>query len=125
MRLLCCICGLILGLAVADRAAASGPGAHVMHIALHDGFAGETVVVKVDGREVYRRGGVKTDLRISRADAFDVETTTPFAEVEIAIEPGGPRAAIRLDLGATSYLAVDLKGGTLRLTPSREPFHYM
>ena len=96
-----------------------------MHIALHDGFAGTTVVVKVDGREVYRRAGVKTDLRISRADAFDVKAAAPFAEVEIAIEPGGPRAAIRLDLGATPYLAVDLKEGALRLTPSREPFHYM
>jgi hypothetical protein len=96
-----------------------------LHIALHDGFSGQTVRVAVDGREVYRRAGVRTDLRISRADAFDTETAGPVAEVEVTVEPGGQQAAIRLDLNITPYLAIDLKGSALRLTPSAEPFHYM
>jgi hypothetical protein len=124
-RILWCIGGLILGLVVVDQAAAPHPGADVMHIALHDGFAGHTVAVKVDGREVYRRAGVTTDLRISRADAFDVETAAPLAEVEVTVEPGGLHAAIRLDVAATPYLAVDLKPGMLRFTPAHEPFRYM
>lgn len=96
-----------------------------MHVALHDGFTGQTVAVAVDGHEVYRRAGLRTDLRISRADAFDAEAAGPEVQVEVTVEPSGPRATIQLDVRSTPYLAVDLIGGTIRFTPSPEPFHYM
>lgn len=96
-----------------------------MHIALHDGFTGQTVAIAVDGREVYRRAGVRTDLTISRADAFDTTTAGPEADVEVTIEPGGQRAKIHLEVNATPYLAVDIKGGSIHFRPSRELFRYM
>lgn len=96
-----------------------------MHIALHDGFAGHTVTIAVNKREVYRRTGVRTDLRISRADAFDTDVAGPTAEVDVAVEPGGLAATTRVDTAATPYLAIDLKGGALRLIPSAERFLYM
>ncbi len=46
-----------------------------LHIALHDGFQRRHVVIVVDGRTVFDRAGVTTDLRISRADAVDIEVT--------------------------------------------------
>ena len=96
-----------------------------MHIALHDGFAGHTVTIAVDGREVYRRAGVRTDLRISRADAFDVDVSGPIADVDVTVDPGGLRASARVDVAATPYLAVDLIGDAIRLTPSAERPLYM
>lgn len=96
-----------------------------MHIALHDGFTGQTVTVMVDGRQVYRRADVRTDLRISRADAFDTGAAGPTAEVEVTVEPGGMAAATRLDPTATPYLAIDLRGGTIHFTRSATPFFYM
>jgi len=96
-----------------------------VHIALRDGFAGQTVTIAVDKREVYRRAEVRTDLRISRADAFDTDVVGPRAEIEVTVEPGGHRAATRVDVAATPYLAIDVKDGTLRLSPSAERFVYM
>jgi hypothetical protein len=96
-----------------------------LHIALHDGFTGHTVTVTVDGREVYRRAGVRTDLRISRADAFDTDAPGPAAKIEVRVDPGSLQAAIRLDLAATPYLAINLINGAIQFTPSATPFFYM
>ena len=96
-----------------------------MHIALHDGFNGQTVTISVNGREVYRRSGVRTDLRISRADAFETEVPQGTAEISVSVEPGGLNATTRIDTTANPYLALDVYGGGIRFKPSNEPFHYM
>ncbi|HYP58284.1 MAG TPA: hypothetical protein VEQ35_08375 [Beijerinckia sp.] len=111
------------GLAFAGQAASSG--AKALHIALHDGFNGQTVTISVDGSEVYHRANVRTDLRISRADAFDTEAVGPKAKVEVTVEPGGQRAEVEIDVTATPFLAVDIVGGAIRFTPSAELFRYM
>jgi len=96
-----------------------------LHFALHDGFTGQTVAISAEGREVYRRADVRTDLRISRADAFDVQVAGPRVTVAVAVEPGGLHATAEIDVAATPYVAVDLQSGAIRIKPSDEPFHYM
>jgi hypothetical protein len=95
-----------------------------LHIALNDGFAGDQVAVRVDGREVYRKAGVKTDLRISRADAVDTEAADGGADVEI--EARGKVSRVRVDPKATPYLGVDLgPDGQPRFRQQAEPFAYL
>ena len=95
-----------------------------LHIALNDGFAGDQVAVRVDGREVYRKAGVKTDLRISRADAVDTEAADGGADVEI--EARGKVSRVRIDPKATPYLGVDLgPDGQPRFRQQAEPFAYL
>lgn len=96
-----------------------------MHIALHDGFAGQTVAVAIDGHEVYRRTNLHTDLRISRADAFDTAVTQRVVNLSVSVEPGGLKLTLPVDTVATPYVAVDVVDGVLRLRPSDEPFHYL
>jgi len=100
-------------------------GINTMHIALHDGFAGQTVTIVVDGRQVYRRSGVQTDLRISRADSIDVETQVTVATVEVSAQPGNLQASAQVDVKVTPYVAVDIVRGAIKLTPAAEPFQYM
>jgi hypothetical protein len=119
-RLLLSVCSV----ALADQSTSSS-GPQTLHIALHDGFTGQTVSIAVDHREVYRRSGVRTDLRISRADAVDTEAAGPEITVEVTVDPGDQRAVMRVDICATPYLAIDLKSGAIHLTLSGEPFHYM
>jgi hypothetical protein len=116
---------VLAGLALVGQACLAFSGGDALHIALHDGFKGQTVTVTVDGRQVYHRAGVQTDLRISRADAFETETTGPQAQVEVTIEPGSQRAAMSVDVRSTPFLAIDVTGNAIRLTPSAEPFRYM
>lgn len=97
-----------------------------LHIALHDGFAGQRVQIKVNGRAVFDRAGVRTDLRISRADAIDVEAPLQPSRISITIDPGGISGATEVAPGPTPYLAADLEeNGHIRWTPSAEPFRYL
>ena len=95
-----------------------------LHIDLRDGFAGDPVSIRVDGREVYSKTGVKTDLRISRADGLDVEAPRPAATVEV--ETRGHSASASVDAELTPYLAVDLgPDGHPAIRASAEPFAYL
>lgn len=95
-----------------------------LHIALQDGFAGDAVTVRVNGREVYRKDGVRTDLRISRADGFDVPTQAGESRVEVQARAQVGSAAV--DADRTPYLAVSLDGdGRPQFRPSTEPFAYL
>jgi hypothetical protein len=95
-----------------------------LHIALHDGFAGDAVTIRLAGREVYRKEGVRTDLRISRADGVDAPAPEGAATVEV--QARGQTVATEIDAGATPYLAVSLDAdGRPEFRTSNEPFAYL
>lgn len=97
----------------------------ILHIALQDGFRNDTVVVRVNQREVYRRTGVSTNLAISRADAFEVEVEEGAVRVEVELPGRNRSGAVSLEPAQTPYLAVEIAPeGSLLLTPSAEPFRY-
>jgi hypothetical protein len=95
-----------------------------LHIALQDGFTNDTVAISLDGREVYRKDGVKTDLRISRADAIDVETAGGNVTVEVRAK--SQSGSISLDPNRTPFLAASLDAdGRPLFRTSPEPFGYL
>lgn len=97
-----------------------------LHIALNDGFAGDAVAIRLDGREVYNKAGVKTDLRISRADAVDADAAEGGAEIEVEVEVRGHAARTRVDPKVTPYVGVDLgPDGQPRFRQQAEPFAYL
>jgi hypothetical protein len=99
---------------------------HSLHIALHDGFRGHHVVIAVDGRTVFDRAEVTTDLRISRADSVDVEVQTEQINLTVTVNPGGISGSTDHNVTTWPYLAIDLQSdGTLRWTRSHEPFQYL
>ena len=95
-----------------------------LHIALNDGFADDSVAISLDGREVYNKAGVKTDLRISRADGLDTEAPEVGATVEVRAR--GRSATATIDPAETPYLAVNIDAeGRLEIRRSSEPFGYL
>jgi hypothetical protein len=95
-----------------------------VHIALQDGFQSDSVAIRVDGREVYNKDGVTTDLRISRADGFDVEAPDAGATVEVRAR--GISVATAVDPRRAPYVAVDIgSDGRPRMRLSEEPFAYL
>jgi len=91
-----------------------------LHIALNDGFAGDAVAISLDGREVYNKADVKTDLRISHADQVDAEAPDAGATVEVRAR--GLSASAQIDPAATPYVTVNIgPGGQLEIRPSAEP----
>jgi hypothetical protein len=95
-----------------------------LHVDLQDGFRGDPVVVRLSGREIYRNGALKTDLRISRADGLEAEA--PDAGATIEVDVGGRTASANVDPARTPYLAVNVEAdGRPAIKAATEPFAYL
>lgn len=91
-----------------------------LHLALADGFADDAVTVRINGHTVYRKEGLRTDLRISRAAAVDLPLDE--ARASLAVEARGITADLEIDAGETPYVTVDLSpDGRPILRPSADP----
>jgi hypothetical protein len=95
-----------------------------LRIDLQEGFNNDTVAVRVDGAEVFRKTGVKTRPPVGVAESFEVEASDP-AHVEIEVATKQQSAAVDLHVSEFPYLGVSSSGGGLELNPSRELFRYM
>lgn len=95
-----------------------------LRIDLQEGFDNDSVAVRVDGAEVYRKTGVKTRPTVGVADSFEIEARDP-AHVEIDVATKMHKVAIDLKVSEFPYLGVSCARGGLQLQPSRELFRYL
>ena len=93
-----------------------------LRIVLRDGFRGHTVIITVNGHEVYRRSGIPTALT-SPAETVEIATASDVARVTVSATPGTFRGSLDVDLSAHPHLAISLVGdGTVSFEPSATPF---
>ena len=90
-----------------------------LHVALRDGFHNDTVTIKVNGKEVYRKSGITTDLTISFADSVEVPVEGATARLEVTVE-GGQRKSEEVRVAETPFIAVWILDGTMEFRKSKE-----
>jgi hypothetical protein len=94
-------------------------------IALQDGFEGELVVVKVDGKEVFKHDHVKTKHQIGKAASFEVDVKEGPARVEVSLPLKGLAKIIDLKVSGDVFLGVSLtENNKIKHNVSSEPFRY-
>jgi hypothetical protein len=99
---------------------------NTLHIALHDGFQADSVVITVNGQPAFKKSDVTTNLTISYADAVEVPVSDVTADVEVRVSSRAQAAQLTVNVLETPYLAVSLsEDGVPQLSPSKEMFHYM
>ena len=86
------------------------PRPTTLRIALGAGFRGHTVVIVVNGREVYRRADVTTDAMTAQADVVTTAVTSPTARLAVSVHPGELLATLDLDLSRHGNVAISLVG---------------
>lgn len=85
-----------------------------LHLDLREGFNNDTVVVRLDGREVYRRSGLSTNYSVGLADRVEIETPEGEVEIEVALPDRGIASTIHHTAGPPATLAFALdSAGTL------------
>ena len=98
----------------------------LLHIAFQEGFFDETVVVRVDGREVFRKDGVKTRLQTGYADSFEIDVQEGSVNVEVALPSKNVSESMTLQVSNPVYLGVSLiPDGRVHSRVSSEPFGYL
>jgi hypothetical protein len=96
----------------------------VLHIALQDGFAGEPVTIRVDGREIYKKDQVRTRTQIGFADS--VEATVPQGVANVEVSARSSTVKLTHTLTQDLYIAVSLgPNGRIDHKSSTQPFGYM
>ncbi|HEX6745736.1 MAG TPA: hypothetical protein VF092_00375 [Longimicrobium sp.] len=80
-----------------------------LKIDLREGFDGDTVLVRVGGREVYRRSGVRTNYSIGLADRVETEVGPGPVEVRVELPERGTAGgyATRPEEGTVVAVALD------------------
>ncbi len=98
-----------------------------LHLALQGGFAGETVVVKVNGREVFRNPEVKTRMQIGLAADFEVDVPAGTARIEVEIPERKTSTSFEVPITAgATYVGISLdRSGKIEHVVSDQPFGYV
>jgi hypothetical protein len=79
-------------------------------IVLGSGFRGHTVVVMLDGREVYRQVDVTTSVTTTHADAFVATARGSRVRVMARVTPGDLVVSAECDLRASARVVISLMG---------------
>lgn len=90
-----------------------------LFVKLRDGFSNDTVTIKVNGKEVYRKSGVSTDLTISFADAVEVPVEQSIVQLQVTVDDGQTKTK-EVDVRETPFVDVWIIGGEMELRASKE-----
>ena len=96
-----------------------------LQVALQEGFEGETVVIRVAGREVFRKDNVTTKLQIGFAESFEMNVEEGSVNLEIALPAKALSKAIDLQAKNTIYVGVSIIAGQVAYRISQDPFGYV
>src|SRR3982751_6654979 len=82
-----------------------------LHVALQDGFKNDSVAVTVNGKEVYRKSGVTTNLSVSLADQFEAPVEGHTVRVDVTVSSKGLSQSAEVQVKETPYIAVSFNNG--------------
>lgn len=91
---------------------------------LQDGFAGDLVVVRVNGREVFRKEGVQTKLLLGYADSFEIQVPEGTVNVEVTLPLKNLSKTIVLQVSTKVYLGLSIHDSRIEHVISHQPFGY-
>lgn len=95
-----------------------------IRIALQDGFEGDTVVIKVNGKQAFKEENVKTKRQIGKAASFEIEVPEGPTNVEVSLPLKTISETIAFKVAGESYLGVSLVKNRIEHRISSEPFRY-
>ncbi|HWN09060.1 MAG TPA: hypothetical protein VNO50_07280 [Pyrinomonadaceae bacterium] len=95
-----------------------------LRIALQDGFEDDTVVIAVNGKEVFNQKNVKTKRQIGKAAGFELKLEPGPADVEVSLPLRQLSDPIALKVSDDVYLGISVVDGRIVHRISSEPFRY-
>ncbi len=97
----------------------------ILHVHLQEGFDNDTVVIRVNGKEVARRTGVTTKRQVGVADLLEIDVPAGPVTVETGIAARGLSNTTELPMDGSVYLGLSVEPDGLKARVSREQFGYV
>jgi hypothetical protein len=97
----------------------------ILHLAFQEGFEGDTVIVRIDGKEVYRKEHVTTRYQINYADSFKLHVDEESVNVEILIPAKELSKKFSIKTANTVYVKVLIQMGEIKYSASDKPLRYL
>lgn len=98
----------------------------LLHIALQEGFQDDTVIVRVNGQDVFHKPGVRTKLQIGRATAFDLDVEEGLARIEVIVPEKGLAGTTSVEISRPAYIGISLSAeNSVTFQRSERPFGYV
>jgi S-adenosylmethionine hydrolase len=94
-------------------------------IDLQEGFKEDTVVIRVNGREIFNKEDVSTDYSLGRADSVETQVLRGSSvRLEVAVPSQQLSESLALEVSKDVYLGVSVRDGKIDHQLSDEPFKY-
>ncbi len=94
-------------------------------IDLQDGFADDTVVVKVKENEVFQKEHINTSMLLGFATTFKTEVRQGRVSVKVEIPTKNIKRTIMLEILNDVYLGISVVNSIIDYIISDEPFGYL
>jgi membrane protein implicated in regulation of membrane protease activity len=85
------------------------------HLTRH--FAGQTVIIRINGKEAARSADTRTDMRTDRARILVCKVAAAPALVQVEVPEASARAEATIEPAEMQFIVVALDGARLRVEP--------
>lgn len=96
----------------------------LLYVDLQEGFADDTIILRVNGKEVFSGERVTTRLLLGLADSVKTEVEKGLVTIEARVETRGIAKTIRLNVSADTYVGVSVVNDRIEHLVSGKPFGY-
>jgi len=100
------------------------PESKVLGVDFQDGFVNDTVVLKIEGNEVFREAHLSTSILLGLAGSFKTEVEAERISVEVEIPTKNLERVIEVDVLEDVYLGISVVDNSIDYVVSDEPFGY-
>ncbi len=98
----------------------------LLHIALQEGFFNDSVIIRANRQEIFRRQSVKTRTQIGLAEWMEINLPEGSVTLEVSVPSKGVTQSIPLQLSGNVYLGISLTPeGKLNYQISNQAFGYL
>lgn len=97
----------------------------LLHVAMQEGFSNDTVEIRVNGAEVFRKSGVSTRTQIGFADSVETEVDADAVDLTVALPQKALSKSLTFPLSEPTYVGVSVGAQGIAFDVSMEPFGYV